>query len=203
MVNKLNQLSDSGRFLLSLINDTLDMNKIDSKQMKLIKSNVNLYDVVNNLISFSSVQIKDKNQDFVLENNIQRDVYAVGDRVRIQQILLNILSNAVKFTQENGKIRLKAEIIANDNNRINLKVMIEDNGFGMSEEFLPHIFDVFSQERREITSYYVGSGLGMSIVKSLVDMMDGHIEVRSQLTKGTTVIVEIPLEAAGADNKKE
>ncbi len=148
MVNKLNQLSDSGRFLLSLINDTLDMNKIDSKQMKLIKSNVNLYDVVNNLISFSSVQIKDKNQDFVLENNIQRDVYAVGDRVRIQQILLNILSNAVKFTQENGKIRLKAEIIANDNNRINLKVMIEDNGFGMSEEFLPHIFDVFSQERR-------------------------------------------------------
>ena len=116
------------------------------------------------------------------------------DMLRVQEIMINLLSNAVKYTPEGGRVEFVVECVGQDHGIIHDKLVVRDNGIGISKEFLPKIFDPFTQERTAATAHIGGSGLGLTIVKRLVDMMHGHIEVRSEMGKGSEFIVYLDLE---------
>ena len=122
--------------------------------------------------------------------------------MKLRQVLINILGNAVKFTPVGGKVALQVERTAQYEGKSTLQFTISDTGIGMSPEFLPHIFDTFSQEHASTTSKYGSSGLGMAITKSIVEMMNGHIEVESVKGEGTTFVVTVTLDEAAQAGAK-
>lgn len=201
--HKLNEallkIKNSSDYLMSLINDTLDMNKIESNNLILNYEPVNFNKLLDDIISIIKVNAEEKNISLIVENNNSEDYTFSLDRMRVEQIILNIVSNAVKFTNENGKI----EVIINSQllkeNVIQEEIIIKDNGVGISKEFLPTLFDAFTQEDATVTSNYGGTGLGMSIVKKLVELMNGTIKVESEKNVGTAFKVSIPFKKSDID----
>lgn len=191
----LTKIGQSSKHLLRLINDILDMSKIESKKMMLYREQFDLYQFINELVNTVYLQIKHKGLQF--QENISGFTAGSvfwGDPVRLNQILNNLLSNAVKFTQEGGKIALKVEGFLTDGKMQWVRFTVSDTGIGMNEAFLERIFEPFEQANFGIAQKFGGTGLGMSITKNLVTMMNGNIQVKSQLGKGSSFIVELPFE---------
>ena len=187
----LQKLKSSSSFLLSLINNVLDMARIESGQTEIVESVWNVNNFVSDLVSVFESSIKEKNLKFIKFMDIKHEnVYC--DATRLRQIYLNIISNAVKYTPSGGEIKLIIkEIECDKEGYARFQTVVSDTGIGMSKEFLPHIFEEFSREKTTTESRVVGTGLGMPIVKTLVTLMHGTIEVESEQGVGTKFTVTL------------
>lgn len=197
----LKKISLSSRHLLGLVNDVLDMSKIESGKMTLSMELVSLREVMDSLVCIVQPQVKAKRQHFdVFIHDIEvENVYCDG--VRLNQVLLNLLSNAVKFTPEEGEIHVAMyqELLPQRDTHVRIHLEVRDTGIGMTPEFRNHIFESFSREDSTRVHKTEGSGLGMAITKHIVDTMDGKIQVESEKGKGTTFYVTLDLEKAPAE----
>lgn len=177
-------IKSSGDALLVLINDILDLAKVDSGKMTFEESPFNLSDSINTILQLFETKIKEKNIGF--EYNCDKSIPKIllGDSLRLRQILLNLMSNAVKFTL-NGKINLSVKKVKDNKENLLIEFKISDTGIGIPNNRLEHIFNDFEQASREISSSYGGTGLGLAIVKQLVEKQGGNIQVISELNKGS------------------
>ena len=192
----LKKISVSSRHLLSLVNDILDMSKIESSKITLNRMSISLSGLVEQLSAIIAPQAGGAGQRLVKnKGDIRHDCF-YGDVLRINQILINILSNAVKFTPEGGTVEFRIEELetCREPEHTRYRFTVRDTGIGMSEEFLSHIFDPFTRSNR--TAGIEGTGLGLSITKGLVDLMGGTISVESRVGEGTTFCVELEGECA-------
>ena len=189
----LEKIGDSARHLLGLINDILDMSRIESGRLVLRKEEFAFSSMLEQINTMVSSQCGDKGLTFECHINSHVDDYYIGDDMKLKQVLINILSNAIKFTEAPGSVTLTVEQTAVFEGQATLKFTVSDTGIGMSEEFLPRVFDSFAQEDSTRNSKFGSTGLGMSITKNIVDMMNGTISVQSEKGKGTefTVIVTL------------
>lgn len=196
--NCLKKITLSSRHLLGLINDILDMSKIESGKMTLNLDKISLRETMDSIVTIIQPQIKSKNQvfDVFISNILAEDVYCDG--VRLNQVLINFLSNAYKFTPEGGQIHvyLNQEESPKGDNYVRVHFRVKDNGMGMTPEFQKKIFESFSREDSTRVHKTEGTGLGMAISKYIVDAMDGTIEVQSEAGKGTEFHVTLDLERA-------
>ena len=187
----LQKLKSSSSFLLSLINNVLDMARIESGQTEIVESVWNVNNFVSDLVSVFESSIKEKNLKFIKFMDIKHENVNC-DATRLRQIYLNIISNAVKYTPNGGEIKLIIkEIECDKEGYARFQTVVSDTGIGMSKEFLPHIFEEFSREKTTTESRVVGTGLGMPIVKTLVTLMHGTIEVESEQGVGTKFTVTL------------
>ena len=198
--NCLRKITLSGRHLLGLINDVLDMSKIESGKMTLTSEMISLREVVEGVVSIVQTQMKSKQQNFNIHisNILFEDVYC--DSVRLNQVLLNLLSNSVKYTQEGGTIQLslyqEEQPSPKGEEFVRTHIIVKDNGIGMTEDFLKHIFDSYSRADSKRVQKTEGAGLGMAITKYIVDAMEGEITVQSQPQKGTEFHLVLDMEKA-------
>ncbi len=198
--NCLKKITLSSKHLLGLINDVLDMSKIESGKMTLTAERISLREVIEGVVGIVQTQVKGKGQNLNvhIENIITEDVYC--DSVRLNQVLLNLLSNAVKYTQEGGTIQLSLlqenAPLEKGDTYIRNHIIVRDNGIGMTAEFLEHVFDSYSRADSKRVHKIEGAGLGMAITKHIVDAMGGSITVESESNKGTEFHVVLDLEKA-------
>ena len=200
--NYAKKITASSQHLLGIINDILDMNKIESGKVKLNISEFELAAVLEDVQTIIMPQVEAKNQNFEIRTSGIREEHLMGDQVRINQILLNLLSNAVKYTPDGGNILLKISSIVpkRASKYIHLRFEVIDDGMGMSEDFLKVIFEPFAREENSTISGIQGTGLGMTITYNLVKMMGGALNVESELGVGSKFKVELKLRPAEAKN---
>lgn len=190
----LNKINAASRHLLNLINEVLDMNKIEAGAIELQEEEFNLADLIDNMITMIMPQIHDHNHTLRVSVNDLKHEWVVGDSLRIQQVFVNLISNAVKYTPDGGKISVSIqERPSHSQNYGEYEFCFEDNGIGMSEEFLQVLFEPFARAEDSRLSKVTGTGLGMTITKNLIRMMDGSIKVDSRLGQGSRFIVTIHL----------
>ena len=183
-------IQGSGRYLLSLINDVLDMSKIESNQLALNTQPISPKAIVSEILAAVQTLADEKHVALELRRiGAQHDYFVLADKLRLQQIFINILSNAIKFTPVGGKVEWIIEWRFSEDGILHDKITVRDNGIGISEDFLPKLFEPFEQECISVSTAYTGTGLGMSIVKSLVESMHGSIEVHSKKDIGTEVVI--------------
>ena len=195
-IDYLGKIKSSSNFLLSLLNYVLEMARIESGKLVLKKEVRCVTDLIESLTDVFEPGVKKKFITYSCETDIQHK-YVIGDETKIREIFINIIGNSVKYTPEGGKISVSVkEEPFEKENYIAYRIIVEDNGIGMSKEYLPHIFEEFSREHTSTESKVTGTGLGLPIVKSLIDMMGGTIEVESQLGCGTKMNVVLPFELA-------
>ncbi len=188
------RIDAASQHLLGLINDVLDMNKIESGSTTLNIAEMNLAEVIEEINTIIRPQAKAKNQTFDIFASHLNFERLMGDKMRINQILINLLSNAVKYTQEGGHIEMRVEELPQVvDNYSRVRFTVSDNGLGMSEDYLKVLFDPFTREETRASHEIQGTGLGMAITKSLVDLMGGTIRVDSKLGEGSTFVVELEL----------
>lgn len=192
------KIQESSRYLLELINNVLDMARIESGKMSLEESVWQFGLLQEFLQSVFSGQLKRKRLSFVCETDIH-SAHVVCDVTKVKEIFFNLVSNAVKYTPEGGSVALRiTELASEQEGSVLFQTVVEDTGIGMSKEFLPHLFEDFTRERSEGQSRIVGTGLGMTIVRKMVDLMKGTIEVESEVGKGTRITVVLPCRIAGS-----
>ena len=200
----LGKILSSSNHLLSLINDILDMSRIESGKIHLEETEVSLSDVLHDLKTIITGQIHAKQLELYMDamDVMNEDVYC--DKTRLNQILLNLLSNAIKFTPAGGmvSVRLK-QYPGTQRERQLYEIRVKDNGIGMSEEFVQKLFSPFERERSSTVSRTQGTGLGMAITKNIVDMMGGNIEIQTEQGKGTEFIVRLPLRVQSKHHRVE
>ncbi|MBQ3466362.1 MAG: response regulator [Firmicutes bacterium] len=189
----LEKIGGSAEHLLNLINDILDMSRIESGKLTLKNEAFSFQKLLEGINTMFSSQCVDKDIDYQCHINGHVDDHYIGDSMKLKQVLINILGNAVKFTPEGGSVSLNVEKKASFDGKTTLQFAITDTGIGMSKDFLPHIFDAFAQEDSSTTSKYGSSGLGLAITKNIVEMMNGTIDVESEKGKGTTFTVAVTL----------
>ena len=188
------KITASGQHLLQLINDVLDMSKIESGQKSLNITEFDLNELLEELDAVIQTAIREKQQSLDFKICDVNGTHFLGDRLRLSQILLNLLSNAVKYTPEGGHIELTILGLPEiTRGYAHLRFQVQDNGIGISPEFLKHIFDPFTREKNSTASGILGTGLGMAITKNLVDLMGGTISVESTQGEGSTFRVELEL----------
>ena len=193
------KITYSGQHLLSLINDILDMSKIESGKTSLVTSEFRLPEFIEELYSMMVAQANAKKQTFDVHTKGTLPEIVVGDKLRLNQIMLNLLSNAVKYTPAGGNIKMNVELLKQKvSNHAHIRFTVEDNGIGMSPEYLKTIFEPFSRETTDKTKGIQGTGLGMAITKNIVDLMGGTISVESEPGKGSKFIVELELAVANS-----
>ena len=192
----LDKIVVASRHLLSLINDILDMSKIERSQITLNHSAIAVSDLLNQLNAMIAPQAADNGLSYSARTENIRHPYFYGDLLRINQILINLLSNAIKFTPEGGRVELRVEEIApvKAPDAVRYRFIVSDTGVGMSEAFLIHVFEPFTRDRN--VTRVEGTGLGLSITKGLVDLMEGEITAESQERAGTVFRVELEFAAA-------
>ncbi len=191
--DELNKIGASARHLLSIINDILDMSRIESGRMELKEEKFSFRDFLEQISIIAGGQCEDKGLRFVCSRVEPLDDYYLGDNLKLKQVLINILGNSVKFTDPPGEITFTVAQTVCDDQRADLCFTIADTGIGMDKEFLPKLFDAFSQEDTANTSRYGGSGLGMAITRSFIEMMGGNVRVESEKGAGTTFFVSVAL----------
>ena len=190
----LKKIRQSSEYLMTLMNDVLDISRIESGKLEYKPIPVDLRDMINTVLSIARGYTENRDLNFCVSREEFKNPYVMADELRIREVLLNIISNAVKFTKDGGSISFVAENApGNDEQHVIVRYRISDTGIGMSEEFLDRIFDEFSQENNGARTSYKGTGLGMAIAKQYVDLMGGKIEVSSSQGVGSTFTVEIPL----------
>lgn len=199
--NYLSKILASSNHLLSLINDILDMSRIESGKIHLEETEVNLADVLHDVKTIISGQIQAKQLELYMDvmDVVDEDVFC--DKTRLNQVLLNLLSNSIKFTPSGGMVSVRLSQLASPRKDSGLyEIRVKDNGIGMSEEFVNRIFDSFERERTSTVSKIHGTGLGMAITKNIVDMMGGTIQIQTKQGKGTEFVVRLPLRIQSASH---
>ena len=200
----LGKIAVSSEHLLSLINDVLDMSRIESGKMTLEETDVHLPDVIHDLRTIIQSNVTSKQLELFIDTQdvVHEDI--IIDKLRLNQVLLNLLSNAIKFTPSGGTISFRViEKPSSSEGVANFEFQIKDNGIGMSEEFQKTIFEAFTREQTSTVSGIQGTGLGMAITKNIVDMMGGTITVVSEEGKGSEFTVDIPCKISGKSAKPE
>ena len=194
----LTKITTSSNHLLSLINDVLDMSHIESGKINIEEAPVHLSEMLNDLRMIILLNISSKQLDLFIDTQDVTSENIVTDKLRLNQVLLNILTNAIKFTKPGGNIRFRViELHDAEKGFAHFEFRIKDTGIGISDEFKSHIFEAFSREQTSTISGIQGTGLGMSIAKSIVDMMGGTISVESELGKGTEFTVDLTFRVCG------
>ena len=195
LAEHLGKLESSGQLLLGIINDILDMSRIESGKTTLSIEKMNLPQQVSQLDSIIRQQAGQRSQTFTVNTHLQHE-NVLGDPNRLNQVLMNILSNAVKYTPKGGHIRLEVEELPRNEHYARYRFVVQDDGIGMSESYQKTLFDPFTREERSGTNKVQGTGLGMAITKSIVDLMGGSISVESATGKGTRfeVVLEFPID---------
>ena len=190
------KIQESGKYLLGLINDTLNYQKIDAGHMKLQKEVISTQRLLESGVEMIKQEAKNKGVTFRVNNkNTDFSGYILADAMYMKKMLVNLLSNAVKFTPSGGMVELGFETLGRDENIVHERITVTDTGIGMSQEFLTNgIFKPFSQEHNDITPLHEGTGLGLSISKQLAELMGGRVQVESEQGKGTKFIIDIDLE---------
>ena len=179
----------ASQHLMGLINDVLDMSKIESGKMTLNVMEFGLADTIEELDSIMRPQAGGKKQNFEIMVSGVRDEFVIGDKLRLNQVLINLLSNAVKYTQVNGNIYLRVTQLPQERKRYaHYRFVVEDDGCGMSEEFQKVLFQPFTREKSSTTNKVQGTGLGMAITKNLVELMGGTIKVESKKGEGSRLL---------------
>ena len=196
LAEHLGKLETSGRLLLGIINDILDMSRIESGKTTLNIEKTNLPQQVSQLDSIIRQQASQRRQTFTVENHVQHE-NVLADPNRLNQVLMNILSNAVKYTPQGGHIRLDVEELTHTEHYTKYRFVVQDDGIGMSEAYQKTLFEPFTREEKSGTNRVQGTGLGMAITKSIVDLMGGTIHVESAPGKGSRfeVVLEFPIDA--------
>jgi len=188
----LNKINTSSRHLLSLINEVLDMSKIESGKIDLVPETVSLPKLVEDVMDVFRPLAAEKHQELQIDADHVWHETVVTDQNRLQQVLVNLLSNAVKYTPEGGRVGMRIrEVPSYVKARGQYEFIVTDNGIGMSEEFIPHIFEPFSRAEEAKLNQIQGTGLGMAITQNIVHMMNGTIEVKSATGKGSQFIVAV------------
>ena len=200
----LGKITTSSNHLLSLINDVLDMSRIESGKVKIEEKETSLPEIMHDLKTIVQADISAKQLEFYIDTADVVNEHVLCDKLRLNQILLNLLSNAMKFTMPRGivSVRIIQKGTASDG-RVSYEFQIKDTGIGMSDEFQRHIFEPFERERTSTVSGIQGTGLGMAITKNIVDMMGGTISVVSQEGKGTTFTVSLQLRTCRGPVRQE
>lgn len=200
------KIKTSAQHLLSLINDVLDINKLESGNVEFARETFSLKELLSNCAVIVGGQAAMRNvqltTDFEKEGLLIHE-YFVGSPLHIKQVLINIAGNAVKYNKPSGSVNMKCRETSEENGIAWIRFEISDTGIGMGKEYLEHIFDPFTQEAGGARTNYQGTGLGMTITKKLVDHMGGTIQIVSELDKGSTFTVELPLEVAVIEETKE
>ena len=199
LVHYQEMIEQSSQLLLSIINNVLDMARVESGKMELDEN----YEVVGNITQLVcgafAAEASKKNIELNIIVNVEHK-HIIVDSTKMQEILSNLISNAIKYTPEGGKVLIDVqELPYNKEGYTLIQTKVSDTGIGMSEEFLPSLFELFTRERNTTLSKIPGTGLGMAIVKNLVDLMNGSIEVESELGKGSTFTITIPHKIANKD----
>ena len=189
----LSKIESSSRYLLTLINDILEMSRIESGNAKLTKEKFDFVELISEIRTVVEPLAKKSEIRLEISNSTGNGSY-YGDHIRIQQIMINLIGNAVKFTKKSGRVRFEVSETKNTDSMTTFEFLIEDTGIGMSEEFMQKMFEPFTQEDSTTTSKYGGSGLGLAISKSLIEAMGGTIAVESMVGIGSNFTVDIPLE---------
>lgn len=196
----LEKISYSSKHLLMLINDVLDMSRIESNRMSLNVEPFELYQFLNTFVSVVYPQASDKGLEFEEKTTgFSEHTTFLGDPLRLNQILLNLTSNAIKFTPRGGEVRLEVVQLPPRGRKSWLRFVVSDTGIGMDEQGLSRLYTPFEQADASIAGKYGGTGLGMSITQNLVSLMGGYIHVKSKPGEGTTFTVELPFEQSGVD----
>ncbi len=197
----LRKITDSSNHLLSLINEVLDMNKIESGKVELLEDEFNLAELIDRMLTMTRPQIQEHQHDFrVNVLNVEHEE-VIGDARRIQEVFVNIMSNAIKYTPDGGKISLS--VIENSTGRpdfASYQFVFEDNGYGMTEDFQKHLFEPFARANDKQTASIQGTGLGMAIARNIVRMMGGDISVDSTYGEGSRFTVSIYLKLQNTEH---
>ena len=183
-VNMLNLMETSSASLLGVINDVLDISKIEAGKFSIVRSTNNLHELVESVYKLLKFKADEKQIDLVLDVDPQVPQYLIFDSLRLNQILMNLLSNAIKFTDK-GFVKLKISLLKKLNDKVQLKFTVEDTGVGIASNNLSRIFEQFEQAEDDTASNYGGTGLGLTIVKKLVELKDGELTFSSQVGKGS------------------
>jgi PAS domain S-box-containing protein len=200
----LEKIRTSGNQLLSLINDILDMSRIESGKMQLEENECSLSEIINELVNIFEVDIQKKQLNFVCDTAQIMDDNIVCDKLHLNQILINCLGNAVKFTEAGGSVTLRVSQAPCETAGCGRYCFqIQDTGIGMSKEFIQHIFEPFERERTSTISRIQGTGLGMAITKNIVDMMHGTICVESEVGKGSEFRIDLQFHVAEHDLRRK
>lgn len=200
-LENLKKMEDTSKYLLNLINDILDMSKIESGKMEIASKAFSMEELLQNIKNMLEITAAEKDLEFKTVFHISGEYGYLGDALRINQVLMNLLSNAFKFTQQ-GSVSLEVSAEREDDRYDRFTAIIADTGVGMSPEYLKNIFTPFLQESSETAETYGGSGLGLSIVKSLLDLMGGTVSVHSEKGTGTEFVVSLPLERTDIQTRK-
>lgn len=201
--NCMSKIDASSRYLLSLINDILDMSKIETGKMEIINEKFDFQTFFEDLVTIIYPQASDLGISLEIYHKEPVERYYMGDVLRTKQILMNLLSNALKFTPDGGNITVSVEEQRRSGGYVYLRFQVKDSGVGISEKFMPRIFQPFEQESPEGARNNVGSGLGLSIVYNLVQMMGGTIEVESHKGQGTAFLFTLPFGLVSDDKEAE
>ena len=200
----LDKIEESSEHLLALINDVLDISRIENGKIIYEPSCANITKVTDAVIAIVQGIMSGRDLTFNIECTPIETPYVITDPVRVREVLVNILGNAVKFTEDGGSVTFSSDYHKTcEADKIVVRYTVSDTGIGMSKEYLEKIFDEFSQENTGARTQYKGTGLGMSITKRYVEMMGGTISVESEKGVGTTVVVELPMELTSADKIKK
>lgn len=192
-LNYLKSLEFSGNYLLSFINDILEINRLESNNIHVEKIKFNLVELVNNINQSFNGFISKNNINFKLNLDVKGNENLIGDPTKLSQILINLINNSIKFSK-NGTVSLTIKTVAKKDQIVTLKFIVEDNGIGIPEDKLQNIFDSFSQGSVEINRTYGGTGLGLSIVKRIVELLNSEIHLESKVNEGTTFYFNLDFE---------
>ena len=207
VADALEKIGSSSHFLLSLINDILDISKIESGRMQVNLAPCNLGDIFRRIEDITALQARNKSLIISYQHESVRHLYVNADELRIEQVLVNIVSNAIKYTPSGKTVDLIAEEDAAEGNRYLYRFIVRDTGIGISEEYLPHVFESFTREEKTTVNRVQGTGLGLAITARVVELMGGRIFVKSKADEGSEFTVELELEslekAAGAEESDD
>ena len=198
----LQKIGTSAQHLLGIINDILDISRIESGSMSLKSAVFSFAQELEQVNAIVTAQCRDKGIRYSCEVKDGISDCYVGDNMKLRQVLINILGNAVKFTPEGGSVSLVVETLANDGEKCPLRFTIEDTGIGIGKDFLPRMFETFTQEDESYTNKYGSTGLGLSISKSIVELMGGHIDVESEKGRGSKFTITVTLQKSPGDGSE-
>ena len=203
VVSALDRIGSSSHFLLSLINDILDISTIESGKMQLSNGPCDLGAIFRRIDDITALQAKDKSLQIAYQHDTVHHLKVIGDELRIEQVLINIISNAIKYTPEGKTVDLVAEEFPAAGNMNKYRFIVRDSGIGISEEYLPHLFESFTREEKTTVNRVQGTGLGLAITAKVVELMGGTISVKSTLGEGSEFTVELELESLEDDDSDE
>ena len=204
--NSLHKIELASNHLLTLINDILDISKVESGKLSLTPVVFSIVEVTENLVNISQPMVKDKSIDFHFRINYMEHEHLYADQLRINQVFINILSNALKYTEAGGSVAVDLRELASEvDGAVRLVYRVADTGMGMSKEFMEHMYESFSRQTDSRVNKVQGTGLGLAITKQMVDLMGGKIECWSELGKGTTftVTLDVPVAPQEAETEEE